>query len=648
MVVTGAGIPNGTTISAVPGGSVGNIGTYTLSQACNIGGGIFVGGTDGSLSTTLNIRTVTTGNLTVGTSLLGTTIASFGTGSGGVGTYTLASAVNVPSAVFIGSTGAGSSNTTLTVASINFGTITLGMLLSGTNVPTGTVISAFGTGTGGAGTYTLSIPCTVSAGTTITGGTIINAGVITGTITSSNPSLVIAGGGTGTPNCFAYSNDGQTWTAGEGTTVFVTGRSVVYNAANNIWWSSGTGSGGTGNNTTAYSNDGITWYGASAYNNITDCNVIFWDGNQYISGGSGSSTLAYSTDALNWYASGNSTICYSTDKGNTWLGVPCSILLLSGGLGIASNGNLNRWIAVGTGNVFSYSDNGITWGNFNQLWAGGIKWIPVINKFVAAAYSSRTTLKLITYSSDGVNWFLTNTGGNNGCYFDGGRCIAFKPGSAGPPTVAPIILAVGTASGVSNNNASTFVYRSTDGINWTSTILPFNTWSIVYAEGLSKFFVFGKKDTNLSARILSSSDGITWTSTTVPKFNGTNNVKAAWSPFLSKLCALGDSSSIVNDAVMTSTDGTSWTTFGNLPAANFTCIEWSPSLKIFCALLYSTTNTNQQCIISADGVNWYNANTLTTNNLFRELVWSSTLGVFCGVGRPGSTAPAIYVSKLIV
>lgn len=62
--------------------------------------------------------------------------------------------------------------TTLTVTVLLSGSpIVLGMYIDGTSVTDGTYILAFGTGTGGAGTYTLSASSTVSSATTITGHT---------------------------------------------------------------------------------------------------------------------------------------------------------------------------------------------------------------------------------------------------------------------------------------------------------------------------------------------------------------------------------------------------------------------------------------------------------------------------------------------
>lgn len=67
-------------------------------------------------------------------------------------------------AVFTGSI----TTTTLTVSAMTSGDIYLGMEISGTGVTAGTRITAFGTGTGGVGTYTVSASQTVSS-TTITG-----------------------------------------------------------------------------------------------------------------------------------------------------------------------------------------------------------------------------------------------------------------------------------------------------------------------------------------------------------------------------------------------------------------------------------------------------------------------------------------------
>jgi hypothetical protein len=67
-----------------------------------------------------------------------------------------------------GGTG-GSSSSTLTVTAVGFGApIVVGMFVDGTSVTDGTYITAFGTGTGGVGTYTLNQAINISSSTALT------------------------------------------------------------------------------------------------------------------------------------------------------------------------------------------------------------------------------------------------------------------------------------------------------------------------------------------------------------------------------------------------------------------------------------------------------------------------------------------------
>jgi hypothetical protein len=73
-----------------------------------------------------------------------------------------------PGAVVTGSIAA--SGTTLTVSAVTSGVLAVGMTISGTTINAGTVITAFGNGTGGLGTYTVSPAQTVaSTNSAITG-----------------------------------------------------------------------------------------------------------------------------------------------------------------------------------------------------------------------------------------------------------------------------------------------------------------------------------------------------------------------------------------------------------------------------------------------------------------------------------------------
>ena len=145
------------------------------------------GSTSGS---TLNVSTVTSGTLTIGQSLTGTGIASgtfilaFGTGTGGTGTYTINIPQTVASTTITGS-GAGG---VMSVTAVTSGALAVGQSVEGTGVSAGTVVSALLTGTGGSGTYLVSVSQTL-ASTAISS----NKATVTGTICANPPTCSSAG-----------------------------------------------------------------------------------------------------------------------------------------------------------------------------------------------------------------------------------------------------------------------------------------------------------------------------------------------------------------------------------------------------------------------------------------------------------------------
>lgn len=134
---------------------------------------IFTGSISG---TTLTVTSVQSGTIAVGQALFctgiqqNTVITALGTGSGGTGTYTVSDSQTVASTI-INATSAparvtGSiSGTTLTVSAVTSGALKIGQTIEGTGITDGTIITAFGTGSGGAGTYTVSASQTVGSTT---------------------------------------------------------------------------------------------------------------------------------------------------------------------------------------------------------------------------------------------------------------------------------------------------------------------------------------------------------------------------------------------------------------------------------------------------------------------------------------------------
>lgn len=135
--------------------------TWRISTPANA---IFTGSISG---TTLTVTAMSSGTITANQSLTGigitaeTVITALGTGTGGVGTYTINISQTV-SAESMSSTAVGArftatvAGTTMTVSAVASGTIYLGQTVQGASVTAGTIITAFGTGSGATGTYTIS------------------------------------------------------------------------------------------------------------------------------------------------------------------------------------------------------------------------------------------------------------------------------------------------------------------------------------------------------------------------------------------------------------------------------------------------------------------------------------------------------------
>jgi hypothetical protein len=118
--------------------------------------------------TGVNTLAVVTGTIDNGAGAAGTTLTVTAVSSGAlaVGQYVVAANT---AAVVTGTIddGAGAAGTVLTVTAVTSGTLAVGQYLSGTDINGATRITAFGTGVGGVGTYTVDIS-NLAASTTIT------------------------------------------------------------------------------------------------------------------------------------------------------------------------------------------------------------------------------------------------------------------------------------------------------------------------------------------------------------------------------------------------------------------------------------------------------------------------------------------------
>jgi len=175
----------------------------------------------------MTVTAVSTGVLQVGELVTGTGVAAntiitaFGTGTGGIGTYSVSGPAQTVSSttmqgvssvrveegdilqigspdgaaeqVLVGAAArfTGSiSGTTLTVSGVTSGTLALNQTLTGTGVTPGTAIVAFGSGSGGAGTYTVNISQTVTAGTVMAASSGSNSITVTRGFAGTTPQAI--------------------------------------------------------------------------------------------------------------------------------------------------------------------------------------------------------------------------------------------------------------------------------------------------------------------------------------------------------------------------------------------------------------------------------------------------------------------------
>ena len=398
-------------------------------------------------------------------------------------------------AVFTGSISANSSTLTVTLPT-TLGTITVGMEITSTSMPSGTrIVSGSGT------TWTVSpaIGATPVSSETITGyifqsrgsavahnggnvsatftgaisGTVLTVSGVTGTITAG---MGVTGTGVAT-NTVIVSGSGLTWTVNISQTV-----SPAVNMTGNTgrWVATGTGLTAAGGNTLAYSNDGVLWngLGSSVFNSAGRSITYVSALNLWISGGvslpvlSGFS-LAYSSDGVNWTPVAQSPKTLSEVNSLSWNG---SVL-------IAGGKNSNSTVS------FAYSLNGTTWfgyGGYPSLTNGGqdVVYNPDQNIWLSAGVS----INPICYSPNGVNWIATGSTVMAAC-----NGIVWK----GAPLNKWVALGNFTFA------------ESTDGLNWSylgAGALNTALYKVIYTD--NKFVAVGKGD---EASIATSSDGVRWT-----------------------------------------------------------------------------------------------------------------------------------------
>lgn len=148
----------GTSIVGQLTGTTGGVGTYQVSVSQTVSSG-----TISASGGTLTVGGTITGTFAAGQTLTGSGITAGQTilggisGTGGAGTYAVSIAQTVASEAITASGG------TLTVSAVSSGTLYVNDTITGSGVTAGTYISAGLTGTGGVGTYLVSVGQTVAS-----------------------------------------------------------------------------------------------------------------------------------------------------------------------------------------------------------------------------------------------------------------------------------------------------------------------------------------------------------------------------------------------------------------------------------------------------------------------------------------------------
>jgi hypothetical protein len=166
------------------------------------------------------------------------------------------------------------------------------------------------------------------------------------------------------------------------------------------------------------------------------------------------------------------------------------------------------------------------------------------------------------------------------------------------------------------------IATSSDGINWTSQLLPINSFyceSVVWSSKLSLLVAVSSSTNNYN--IMTSIDGINWTLRFNP-FSDMGLKKVIWINELEIFLAIGYNGSIVRGLV--SSDGENWNR-SNLSNSNaWNSVVWVNHLN----LIMAVGNTNSSIAISSNGINWTYITPPTSNITgYSSLVYSKELGM---------------------
>jgi len=496
------------------------------STSGTISVGMVISGTGIITGTLISSGSLLTWTVSISQTVSSTTITGTHPGTGTAGTYYLNTTQSTSSiSCTIGGTTSITgtvSGTILTVTALT-GLISIGMVLTGTNIASNTFVTAFSSGTGGTGTYTVSAsnttPSTGAITGTLTTTFALSAAIGSNILTANTPTVgviflgmvltgdvglntrYISGYGTGSGGAGTYILSSSVSSTVSSTTI-ITGN---FNSSS----FTGTISGSTLNVTNLAS--GSIYIGSI----LSSGNCL---GSTYISsfvsgtnGGIGVYTVnvlqsvASQTITATGLASASNTMAYSTDA-ITWTSLSSNIF--REGYGVSWNGKM--WVVGGTGTTSSliYSYDTLYWFGlgtntfskcYNLFW-NGCKWIAC----------GESTNKLAFANDTGTNWKAITSPFTTNCLD-----IAYNFKRENRITL-PKRLNIMLGSGPNNiqysyNDPTSF----NSAMTWTAVSSPFTT-SVRSADYNGTLFVAGGEGQNTMAY---SYDGLIWVGLGISTFS---------------------------------------------------------------------------------------------------------------------------------
>jgi len=508
----------------------------------------------------------------------------------------------------------------------------------------------------------------------------------TSVVWASGLALFIAVSNNGTNNRIMKSSNGTTWSLVDTTNLNIDYNTIAYSSNLNLIVAGGISTGTYSNNKIVTSVDSNTWILRDT--NYDGWNKILWipSLNSYIGCASSSGfmkRIIKSSNGIDWtlfstniitdfnnyiiqdiiyiselnlfLAIGNTFIIRSSNA-ESWT----SCTLPSGTLNLRSiiwSSSLNLLVAVGNSGTMSSriltSSDGINWSlqTHPLLTANwySVTWSSSLNLFAIA--SNTNYYNQVITSPDGINWTLRNTSTN-----------AFAINSINWIPQLNLFIATGTNS---------YMLKSSDGINWTSSIIYTNdgiTLSSIINQlvWINKFNILvgiSTNNGNSQNTLVYTYDANTWYTITLPYFNNnsyssvvysneleqfivyTNSSLNSFAPFitynLNSIIQNASSSINLNNVstlikpnnTMVNNAINNWNSIVYNYNNNLTCICYSSHLKRYVAL--SNTGTSNRVIYSTNGLTWTITSTVVDNN-WTSVCWSFKLKLFVAVSNSGT------------